>query len=203
MVTIMSDNTTMNPGSGGDVIATDELATINGAAAPAGLKIQRVKMGFGGDGDAQDVSADHPLPVVVASGATAAAQAAGNDILSSIEAKMPDLIGGKLPVIDPSALPLPAGAATAVGQAAAAVAQLAQDDRIDLMLYFLSAILEKMPTPDNADRMRINLESSTQTQMGISGISNPSTGALTPINSMPFDLPNIGSSRLYDQVVFS
>jgi hypothetical protein len=199
----MSDNTTLPPGSGGDLIATDELATINGAAAPAGLKVQRVKVGWGPDGSLADVSDSTPLPVIAAGSATAAAQATGNASLTSIDAKLPALQGGKLPVSDPASLPLPAGAATSAGQAAAAAAQLGQDDRIDLMLYFLSAILEKMPTPDNADRMRVNLESSTQTQMGISGISNPSTGALTPINSMPFDLPNMGSSRLYDQVVFS
>jgi hypothetical protein len=184
----MSDNTVLNPGAGGDVIAADDIG---------GVKVQRIKLMLGPDGvNDGDVSADNPMPVVATGGATEAAQVAGNASLSSIDSKLPALAGGKLPVSDPSNLPLPDGAATSA-------AQLGHDDRMDLMLYFLSAILEKMPTPDNADRMRVNLESSTQTQMGISGISNPSTGALTPINSMPFDLPNMGSSRLYDQVVFS
>ncbi len=58
----MSDNTPLNPGAGGDLIATDELSTLNGAAAEPGLKVQRVKVGFGPDGDLQDVSDATPLP---------------------------------------------------------------------------------------------------------------------------------------------
>lgn len=59
----MSDNTPLNPGTGGDLIATDELTLVNGSAAPAGLKVQRVKVGFGPDGSLQDVTDDAPLPV--------------------------------------------------------------------------------------------------------------------------------------------
>lgn len=59
----MADNTPLNPGTGGDLIATDELSTLNGSAAVAGLKVQRVKAGFGPDGDLQDVSTAAPLPV--------------------------------------------------------------------------------------------------------------------------------------------
>jgi len=59
----MADNTPLNPGTGGDLIATDELSTLNGSAAVAGLKVQRVKVGFGPDGDLQDVSAANPMPV--------------------------------------------------------------------------------------------------------------------------------------------
>lgn len=51
----MADNTVLNPGTGGDTIATDELA--------GGVKIQRVKAAFGGDGSAQDVDLATPLPV--------------------------------------------------------------------------------------------------------------------------------------------
>lgn len=50
----MADNTTLNPGAGGDVIATDDIA---------GVKYQRVKVNYGGDGVATDVSATNPLPV--------------------------------------------------------------------------------------------------------------------------------------------
>lgn len=57
----MADNTLQN---GTDTIATDELATINGAAAPAGLKVQRSKIGFGADGDFKDVTATVPMPAV-------------------------------------------------------------------------------------------------------------------------------------------
>ena len=48
----MADNTTL-PGTG-DVIATDDVG---------GVKYQRVKPAFGGDGVAIDVSATNPLPV--------------------------------------------------------------------------------------------------------------------------------------------
>lgn len=49
----MVDNTTLNPGVGGDVIASDDIS---------GVKHQRVKMEFGADGAASDVSNSNPLP---------------------------------------------------------------------------------------------------------------------------------------------
>jgi hypothetical protein len=58
----MADNTTLNPGASGDVIAADELVTLNGGAS-SGVKVQRIKTGFGADGDLTDVSAANPLPV--------------------------------------------------------------------------------------------------------------------------------------------
>lgn len=58
----MADNTTLPVGSGGDVIATDELTTLNGGAV-SGFKAQRVKAGFGADGVLRDVSAGFPFPV--------------------------------------------------------------------------------------------------------------------------------------------
>lgn len=61
----MSDNTILNASTvpGGDKISTDELTQINGAAAESGLKVQRVKVGFGPDGSLQDVTDAAPLPV--------------------------------------------------------------------------------------------------------------------------------------------
>lgn len=50
----MADNTTLNTGSGGDVISTDDIA---------GVKVQRVKVQYGADGSATDVAAAAPLPV--------------------------------------------------------------------------------------------------------------------------------------------
>lgn len=50
----MADNTTLNVGTGGDVIATDDIG---------GVKHQRVKVEFGADGSASDVSGSTPLPV--------------------------------------------------------------------------------------------------------------------------------------------
>jgi hypothetical protein len=49
----MADNTTLNTGSGGDVIATDDIG---------GVKHQRVKVEYGADGSATDVSNSTPLP---------------------------------------------------------------------------------------------------------------------------------------------
>lgn len=61
----MSDNTQLNTGTGGDLIATDELDFINGSQAPVGLKVQRTKVGFGPDGSLRDVSEQDPMPMVV------------------------------------------------------------------------------------------------------------------------------------------
>jgi hypothetical protein len=60
----MSDNTTLNAQTGapGDTIATDDLATLNGSPV-SGVKAQRVKAGFGSDGDFTDVDLTHGLPV--------------------------------------------------------------------------------------------------------------------------------------------
>jgi hypothetical protein len=58
----MADNTTLNPGASGDVIAADELVTLNGGAS-SGVKVQRIKVGYGIDGDLTDVSVANPLPI--------------------------------------------------------------------------------------------------------------------------------------------
>jgi hypothetical protein len=78
----MADNTVVNAGSGGDTIATDEIA---------GVKHQRVKIQYGVDGSATDVSDTNPLPI--------------------------DDAGGSI-TVDAASLPLPAGAATAANQLA-------------------------------------------------------------------------------------
>lgn len=52
----MADNTTLNIGTGGDVIASDDIA---------GVKYQRVKVTFGADGVATDVDSISPLPVII------------------------------------------------------------------------------------------------------------------------------------------
>lgn len=62
----MADNVT---NSTGVPIATDELATVNGVAQVAPLpQAQRMKVGYGGDGDLRDVDATHGLPVNVVAG---------------------------------------------------------------------------------------------------------------------------------------
>lgn len=58
----MADNTTLNTMSGGDVIATDDVTTLNGSAS-SGVKVQRVKVMYGDENSATDASATNPLPV--------------------------------------------------------------------------------------------------------------------------------------------
>jgi hypothetical protein len=56
----MADNTTLNTGSGGDVIASDDIS---------GVKYQRIKLIHGADGTNDgDVSRSNPLPTVPAFG---------------------------------------------------------------------------------------------------------------------------------------
>lgn len=50
----MADNTQLNVGTGGDLIASDDIG---------GVKHQRVKVEFGADGSATDVSTTNPMPV--------------------------------------------------------------------------------------------------------------------------------------------
>lgn len=52
----MADNTVIPVGAGGDTIATDDIG---------GVKHQRVKVEFGADGSATDVSATNPLPASI------------------------------------------------------------------------------------------------------------------------------------------
>jgi hypothetical protein len=53
----MADNTTLNPGTGGDVVATDDIG---------GVKYQRVKLVLGSDGvNGGDVHSGNPVPVSV------------------------------------------------------------------------------------------------------------------------------------------
>jgi hypothetical protein len=58
----MADGTQIASGTG-DLLATDELVTINGGAASGGVKAARTKVGFGSDGDYRDVDATYRLPV--------------------------------------------------------------------------------------------------------------------------------------------
>lgn len=50
----MADNTILNSGAGGDVIATDDIS---------GVKYQRVKVNFGADGASSDVAVGNGLPI--------------------------------------------------------------------------------------------------------------------------------------------
>jgi hypothetical protein len=63
----MADNTTLSAGAGGDVIASDDVTTLNGGAS-SGVKVQRVKIGSGADGTFNDATTSNPIPVRVGDG---------------------------------------------------------------------------------------------------------------------------------------
>jgi hypothetical protein len=122
----VADNTTLNAGSGGDTIASDDIA---------GVKHQRVKVQFGADGSATDVSAGAPLPVD-GSGVTqpisaaslplpTGAATAANQLPNSHDVTVDNAAGaaavniqdgGNSITVDAVSLPLPTGAATAAAQ---------------------------------------------------------------------------------------
>jgi len=62
----MADNTSQ---TGTDTIATDDVTTLNGAGS-AGVKVERVKVGYGDDGTYRDSSTAFPLPSVTPSATT-------------------------------------------------------------------------------------------------------------------------------------
>lgn len=84
----MADNTTLAAATGGDVIATDDVTTLNGAAS-TGIKVQRVKATFGDDGTARDVSAAFPMPSNVTDGTNVASVTAGNELVVAFKDLVP------------------------------------------------------------------------------------------------------------------
>lgn len=65
-----TDNTKLNAGDGlGDTIATDDVTTLNGSPS-SGIKVQRIKVGYGSDGSYVDVDGSNALPVSVTGTAT-------------------------------------------------------------------------------------------------------------------------------------
>lgn len=57
----LADNTVQG---GADTIATDDVTTLNGSAS-SGVKVERVKVGFGDDATYRDASDTYPLPVAM------------------------------------------------------------------------------------------------------------------------------------------
>ena len=111
----MADNTTLNTGTGGDVIATDDIS---------GVKYQRVKLTLGADGVTNgDVSSSNPLPIsdnsssiTVDNGGTFAVQAAQSGTWNITNVS--------------GTVSLPTGAATSAKQPALGVAGTASSDVI-------------------------------------------------------------------------
>jgi hypothetical protein len=71
----VADNTTINAGTGGDVIATDDLTSLNGGVV-SGVKVQRLKVGYGSDGSLRDVDGSNGLPIANVDGAVTASLSA-------------------------------------------------------------------------------------------------------------------------------
>jgi len=97
----MADNVELNAGSGGSTLATDDIS---------GVHYQRVKMAYGTDGNAADVSSSNPMPIAgaVTNAGTFAVQAAqsgawtvnlgatDNAVLDAIAALLSSLDSGQL-----------------------------------------------------------------------------------------------------------
>lgn len=98
----MADNTELNTGSGGDTIATDDIG---------GIKHQRVKIQYGADGSATDVSDANPLPIDDAGGSLTVDNA---DLTTLAGA-----VSGSEMQVDIVSSALPSGAATAANQSTA------------------------------------------------------------------------------------
>lgn len=195
----MSDNTTLNPGSGGDIAAADDIE---------GVKYQRVKLTLGADGvNDGDVSSANPVPISGTVALDAASLAALENI--SVTANFPatqtvegavsvsnfpaqtaltdaQLRATALPVsgtfyqatqpVSAAALPLPTGAATDA-------TVVALQELNDTMVCLLSAMLEKMPRVTGNDQCAVSIESGTVSLPSTTDIRNI-TGAITGITNM-------------------
>jgi hypothetical protein len=108
----LSDNVTIKTQAGNKKVATDEIGDVHH---------QRVKQGFGADGDYQDVHAGAPMPVAdgaaaTALGTTGVAEATGNGSIIAVLKRLRTLLGGGLPA-----------ALTSTGNLKAAVLALPND----------------------------------------------------------------------------
>lgn len=77
----MADNTTLNPGTGGDVISTDDLGAV---------KVQRVKVQIGTDGAAADINVGNAMPVRIVASTSSVSRIAVNTGSTTIAAADPD-----------------------------------------------------------------------------------------------------------------
>jgi hypothetical protein len=78
----MADNTTLNPGTGGDVISTDDIG--------GSVKVQRVKVQVGVDGAAADVNVGNALPIRMVASTSSVSRIAVNTGSTTIAASDPD-----------------------------------------------------------------------------------------------------------------
>lgn len=112
----MADDTIL-PGAG-ELISTDELTSVNGVNATAGLKVQRVKVGYGPDGSLQDATPDAPLPVAAYGELVEAIEAmrfAMQALTRSMGQMQPDTAARMRVALDSISVGLTLAAITAVG----------------------------------------------------------------------------------------
>lgn len=105
----MADNTTLNPGTGGDVIMTEQV----GAAK---IPVSKIRLGAQ-DVDGGDVTVTNPFPVEISDGVTV--------LGTSAHPLRTDPTGTTAQPISAASLPLPTGAATSANQPAPGQAAMA------------------------------------------------------------------------------
>ena len=79
----MADNVTLNAGTGGATLSTDELA--------GSVQVQRVKIQYGVDGSATDVSDTNPLPIDDAGGSLTVDNAGLTELAAAINSSRVDV----------------------------------------------------------------------------------------------------------------
>ena len=92
-----------------------------------------------------------------------------------------------------------------------AFADLATEDTTQTLLYLLTAILEKMPRVDNADRLVItSVEAGSQavtvssgTVTTVSTVSNQTNLGGRDATNIPQAVANMGTAHIYNNIIVS
>lgn len=146
----MSDNTQLNFGAGGDLLATDDIG---------GVKYQRVKLTYGDDGVAVDASSTNPVPT---------ADLTARETLEAVKALN------------------------------------------DSLLYFTTALLDKLPRLDRSDRANVMVSDASGNELNSAyyGVASNSVGEATGGRNYsrimePWYFSDTGSARIYQQIIVS
>ena len=92
-----------------------------------------------------------------------------------------------------------------------AFADLATEDTTQTLLYLLTAILEKMPRVDNADRLVItSVEAGSQAVTVSSGtvttvttVGNQTSLGGRDVTNIPHAVANMGTAHIYNNIIVS
>jgi hypothetical protein len=166
----MADNTTLNPGIGGDVIAADEVA---------GIKYQIVKLDIGGDGLSVPVVGAMPVSGTVNAN-TGLAQGLTDAELRATAVP----VSGPVTDAQLRATPVPVDVAGELLEA------------IEAMRFAIQALTRTMGQmlPDTASRMRVNVETGTLTT--VSTLTNQTQiGSFAATEQIP-SLMRLGADSL-------